>query len=71
MAVKAKIRYYQAREEFIEDFNIYFKFCGINDINESSSDDELKKAFKKARKELHPDAHKDEERYTKYFQNME
>ena len=71
MAVKAKIRYYQAREEFIEDFNIYFKFCGINDIDESSSDDELKKAFKKARKELHPDAHKDEERYTIYFQNME
>lgn len=72
MAVKSKIGYYQYREEFVEDFNIYFKFCGINDINESSSDDELKKAFKNAQRKLHPDNHKDEqERYTKYFQNIE
>lgn len=72
MAVKAKIRYYQAREEFIEDFNIYFKFCGINDIDESTTDDELKNAYRKAQRKLHPDNHKnEEERYTIYFQNME
>ena len=65
------MKYYENREEFIEDFNIYFKFCGIKDIDEGTSEDELKKAFKNAQRKLHPDNHKDEqERYTEYFQNM-
>lgn len=65
------MNYYKNREQVVEDLNRYFRLCGIKNINSQSTDEEINKAYKLARKFFHPDNHMGEEKkYEEDFKNL-